>query len=879
MIGQLISHYKILEKLGEGGMGVVYKAQDTRLNRPVALKFLPDRVQKDAEAKARFLQEAQAAAGLNHPGICTIYGVEEHDGALYLAMEYVDGGTLHKFFSEKNPTAETVVQIAIQIGEALAEAHAHGIVHRDIKPDNIMLTSKGQVKVMDFGLAKLKGALKLTRTSSTVGTLAYMAPEQIQGGAVDVRSDLFSFGVLLFEMLTRKLPFRGEHEAAMMYSILNEQPEKIQRYIPDISASCERILEKALEKNPDERYQTAADMVADLRRWKRETSGVQRPISAPLPASPPNSPPLSSGARVESKPPRSSRWIVAAGIGGTVLLVGLLLALHPWSKDASDKKMLVVLPLENASDSTKEYFAEGLTEEITTRLSSLSGLGVIARSSAQNYKGTKKSIKEISAELGVDYILMGTVRWSGSEVRVSPELIKASSGVQVWSQAFDAPFSDVFSLQSDIASKVASALDVKLLKPEAASLSQKLTTNADAYDHYLRGVTYIDRSSIRADQEIAIQMLEQATQLDPSFAAAYGKLSEVQSNMYWFFYDHSERQIELCRQNAEKALQLDPNLSVAHEAMAWYYYHGKLDYPAALKEFGAALALQPNNTDVYYGMAAVYRRQGRMQESVDAFRKSVSGNPRASDIVRQLGETLSLDRQYEEADRVFARASDLAPDDQDWYRERAQNIVLWKGDLSAAQKLISEGFRVSTLRGSQSLDKIDYTIAVMRGDFELAQQVIRKIKSGVDDNQFYYIPSSLLYGELSLLQGAPSRARVFFDSARVLIEHQLKTAPDDERLHSSLGIAYAGLGRTADAIREGERGVELLPIEKEAWRGAYRLADLAFIYTLTGDQEKAVDILQRLLSIPSMLSPKFISLDPKWKSLHGNKRFEAMIAK
>ena len=277
MIGQTISHYHILEKLGEGGMGIVYKAQDTKLNRTVALKFLPDRVQKDASAKARFTQEARAAAGLNHPNICVIHGVEEVDGSLFMIMEHVEGGEL----GEKLPFAKTeeAIKIAAQIGEALQEAHAKGIVHRDIKADNIMLTAKGQAKVMDFGLAKLKGALKLTRTASTVGTLGYMAPEQIQGEEADQRSDIFSFGVLLFEMLTGKLPFRGEHEAAMVYSIVNEEPQDITALKPDLSPLVVNLINRCLEKDPDDRYQTMQDAVSELRRSLKRTSRFSRKLS------------------------------------------------------------------------------------------------------------------------------------------------------------------------------------------------------------------------------------------------------------------------------------------------------------------------------------------------------------------------------------------------------------------------------------------------------------------------------------------------------------------------------------------------------------------------------------------------------------------------
>ncbi len=332
MIGQIISQYKVIEKLGEGGMGIVYKAQDTRLNRTIALKCLPDRVNNDESAKARFLQEAQAAAALNHANICTIYGVEEHDSKLYMAMEFVEGGTL----SGKIPFAkiEDAVDVATQIGDALHEAHIHGIVHRDIKAENIMLTSRGQAKVMDFGLAKLKGAIKLTRTSGTVGTLGYMAPEQIQGGEVDHRSDIFSFGVLLFEMLTGKLPFRGEHEAAMMYSILNEEPEEIQKYLPDVPLELSYLVKTALEKNPDDRFQHMSDVIRDLRRLKKQTSKIHRPGASGE---------YQSYASVQTtsarnivgvaSSPRRKQYLLIGGIGAAVAVVAAIVWLTLFRSD------------------------------------------------------------------------------------------------------------------------------------------------------------------------------------------------------------------------------------------------------------------------------------------------------------------------------------------------------------------------------------------------------------------------------------------------------------------------------------------------------------------------------------------------------------------
>src|ERR1051326_3520919 len=402
MIGQIISHYQILEKLGEGGMGVVYKAQDTRLDRFVALKFLPHHLTANETEKARFLQEAKAASALNHPNVCTIYGIEEHDGQQFIEMEFVDGVTLR----EKLPVEKLndVLTYGIQIADALQEAHSKGIVHRDIKADNVMVNAKNQIKVMDFGLAKLKGTLKLTRTSSTVGTLAYMAPEQIQGGDVDARSDIFSFGAVLFEMITGHMPFRGEHEAAMMYSILNEEPESVQKYPQEISSEIDRIIRRALEKDPADRYQHVDDMVSELRRVQKQSTRVVRPDAA-------NPVPAQGTPQREARPSKNTPWLVAAGVLVLAAIAAFLFMGRPDRGSAgkpdvqTGRKMLVVLPFENLGTPEQEYFADGITEEITSKLSGLSGLGVIARSSAMQYKKSTKPIKQIGEELGVAYIL------------------------------------------------------------------------------------------------------------------------------------------------------------------------------------------------------------------------------------------------------------------------------------------------------------------------------------------------------------------------------------------------------------------------------------------------------------------------------------------
>ncbi len=524
-----------------------------------------------------------------------------------------------------------------------------------------------------------------------------------------------------------------------------------------------------------------------------------------------------------------------------------------------------------------------MTDEVTSRLSGISGLSVIARSSATQYRKTTKTFKQIGEELGVNYILQGTVRWENidgeTHVRVNPTLIKVEDGTQAWSESMESVLSSAFKLQSDIASRVAGAMDVALAKAEKASLETSLTENSEAYDYYLQAIQYSERTVSKSDFEIAVQLFERAIRYDPSFAAAYAKLSYVHSNMYWFFYDHTEGRIEKSRQAAEKAVALSPDLSEAHEAMGWYYYHAKLDYKSALDEFSLALKYRPSNSNVHYGIAAVLRRQGDMAGSVESFKKSIICNPRSSDLVRQLGETQTLLRDYEEADRNYAKAIELTPDVTAIYWEKAKNILLWKGDISEARQVVEECRRQGKDSGSEYfLADMTFEVELLAGNYEGAKAALENESADVIVNdQFQYSPSSLLRAQLETMHGNATAARKYFDSARVQLEREQKAHPADERVYSALGITYAGLGRKEDAIRDGKHGVELLPIEKEAWRGSYRLADLARIYAMTGDQDLALDVLERLLSIPCEVSATFLKIDPRWNSLRENKRFQSLV--
>jgi eukaryotic-like serine/threonine-protein kinase len=875
MIGRTIGHYEILDEIGRGGMGIVYRAKDTKLDRFVALKFLPSSTAIGENDRSRFIQEARAAAALNHPNICTIYDIQDIDGHQFIVMELIDGRNLSRAIHPGPvPAVEQSIAWAIQIGEALAEAHEKGIVHRDVKCENIMVTQKGQIKVMDFGLAKLKGSVRLTRTSSTVGTLGYMAPEQIQGGAADARSDIFSFGVVLYEMLTGMLPFRGEHEAAMMYSILNEEPTPVSTYWKDAPAELVHILNRSLEKDPAERYQSINDMLIELRRLKRDSTRVSR---ASLPAQP-------APVRKEAQRTgfRFSRNIRIAAVALLVLIAGGIAFMRwgiPGGKSGSSVSRIAVLPFENMGTPDQDYFADGITEEITSRLAGISQLGVIARTSAMQYKKTSKTLSQIGNELGVDYVLQGTIRWGAANgavnhVRVNPALVRVSDATEVWSQSFDADVSDVFKIQSEIAANVAGALGLTLVQGERASLETKPTEHSDAYDLYLRGLDYFHRSYEKQDFEIAIRMLQKATSLDSKYALAYATLSEAHSAMYWFHFDHSAERLASAKEAVDAALRLDPGLIDAHLAMGYYYYWGFLDYDHALQEFSVVEKNRPRDSHLLLAVGSVYRRQGKMELALNYMQKAAEYDPQSGELALNLGQTLRLLRRYPESERTLDRTITLRPDALVGYGDKAVLYKLWDNDSKRTWAVLNDALRIGGAGTDPELRYIRVTTALLDRKYEEALSLASSNEFTGYESQYLFAPKSYLLAKIYQGLNQPARARQYFDSTRVLLEEKISKEPLDARYHSLLGLVYAGIGKNEDAIREGKRGFELLPMSREAWRGSFRVFDLAQIDATTGHADEAVELLQQLLSQPTDFSASYIRRLPDFDALHGNKRFQ-----
>jgi serine/threonine protein kinase/tetratricopeptide (TPR) repeat protein len=888
LVDKTVGHFRITEVIGHGGMGVVYKAYDSRLDRVVAIKTVPAHLLKDRATEERFRREAKILAALSHPHIGVIYDIlDQANGCTYLILEYVPGQTLAERIRDGPLPIKESLSVGLQIAESLASAYEKGIVHRDLKPSNIKITPDGNTKVLDFGIAKMlahapaagtgfakEGAPTETATQPgrLIGTPAYMSPEQARGRPIDHRTDIWSFGCVMYEMLTGKVAFEGETISDTIARVIERNPDW-DNLPSDVPGNIRVLLRRCFQKNAHDRLQHIGDAVIEI----RETLNL-------LATTPPLTAPFISLTPHIAVKVRSRR--TAMVIGTTILVFAAIIAVWLVNKKTSvplSKEIrLVVLPFENLGPAEDEYFAAGITDAITARLAVIRGLAVISRQSAIQYKKREKSALQIANELRVDYILEGTVQRErpsdpNSRVRITPQLIKAVDDAHVWAQTYDNGTSEVFRVQSDLAERVAQALDITLVERERRAVQSRPTKNMRAYDFYLRGNDYYHRSFLESDFRIAIGMYENAVELDPKFALAYTQLSRAHAYTYWFYYDRSEQRLAMAKQAADKALQLEPDLPEAHLALGHYYYHGHLDYDRALEEFATARKSQPNNSDLLSFIGYVQRRQGKFEEALANIKRAAELDPLSNTMALDLGQTFMLMRNYPEAERTYERTISLSPDWPEPYYYMARLYLLWEGNTEKAHAVLEQASRNSDSLQDHFIVLKSVLLDVFCGDYEKALAKLSQWKSESFDSQFYFVPKAQLYAQINGLMGNKEVKQAQYESAANILETRIRQEPDDARFHSALGIAYAGLGRKQDAIREGKLAVEMLPVNKEAWRGFHRAKDLAQIYVMVGEFDLAIDQIEFLLSIPGELSMPLLRLEPDWNPLRDHPRFKKLL--
>jgi serine/threonine protein kinase/Flp pilus assembly protein TadD len=860
--------YELLEEVGRGGQGVVFRARQKSLNRTVALKVISLGPWATEAHLKRFRREAEAAASLDHPCIVPIYEVGEREGSCYFSMKFVEGGQLDKVVRRKPIPIRRAVELIAKVARTVHYAHEHGILHRDIKPGNILLDKNGEPHLTDFGLARLLDTQSsVTRTIDVLGTPSYMAPEQALGNQTQLTAatDVYGLGAVLYQLLTGHPPFAGSTTYETIKLLLDSEPRAPRALNLKIDRELSTICLKCLEKDPKRRYSSALELTEDLEHWLKH-----EPIQA-------------HRAGVFS---RGRKW--ARRNPSTAMLVSLSVALAiglgvmVWNRESASPiaKSIAVLPFENLSgDPDNAYLADGVQDEILANLSRIADLKVIGRTSVMQYKsGVARDLRNIGRQLGVANVVEGSVQRSRNRVRVNAQLVDVRSRRQLWGQTYDRDLVDIFAMQSEIAKTLASQLQAKLSPREESAINRPPTTNIAAFELYAQAKNVLAIRNARENLLQAADLLNQAVERDPSFFQAYCQLAHTHDRIYFLGYDHTPARLALAEAAIEAAFRLRPDAGEAHLARAQNLYRGYLEYDAALSELDIARQTLPNNAGVFELKGYIQRRQGKQEEAVRSLERAIELDPRNTFTLQQIGRSYHHLRRYAEEESVLDRALKIDPNNVDTKVARAFVDFHWKADTRLLHQTL-DSIRGINTDAAQDIADGWLICALAERDPDAARAAA--IAAGANPpftDEAVNFSRPFVEGVIARMTNDEDKARSAFSAARAEQEKIIQAQPNYGPPLCVLGLVDAALGRKEEALREGRRAVALLPVEKDAINGVAMIKYLAMIAAWVGDNDLACEQLAVAIHPPSRLTYGQLKLLPFWDSLRGDPRFEKIVA-
>src|SRR5437773_5762400 len=868
--------YELLEEIGRGGQGVVYRARQKSLNRTVALKVIGLGQWATQAHLKRFRREAESAANLDHPCIVPIYEVGEREGSCYFSMKFIDGGQLDEVAKRTPISTRNAAELIAKLARTVHYAHEHGILHRDIKPGNILLDAEGEPHLTDFGLARLlETKSTVTHTMDVLGTPSYMAPEQAVGNNARVSSatDIYGLGAVLYQLLTGHPPFAGGTTYETVRLVLDTEPRQPRLWNPKIDCDLATICLKSLEKDPQRRYSSALALAEDLERWLKH-----EPIRARRTGI------FTRGRKWVRRNPTSA--LLVASLVALAAAIGAMI----WKSEFVQRPPITgiaVLPFENLSqDKENPFFADGVQNDILTKLAKIADLKVISRTSVMKYRSDlERNLREIAKTLGVSHVVEGSVQRAGGRVRVRAQLIDARSDAHLWAEQYDRDVADVFAIQSEIAQQIVNQLRAKLAEAEKAAIAERPTADPVAYAYYTKAKEMDLSVNWEGDEKNLnqkVELLEKATQRDPNFALAYCALAKTQVDLSSMIGEPDNRKhLELAKKAAEAALRLRPDLGETHLELArYYFYAGALtnDYDRAREELAIVRRKLPNNAEALTIEARIGRHENRWDASLANLQKASELDPRNDEIAFYLGQIYFEMRRYSELEQLQTkRAAESGTLDSLGLQSYLARIKLAQGDPVAAQSLLeqvpldySPGFWVWDIR---------FTAALYLRDYDAANRVIAATPAKWADFAFGEQTASWAEGQVARARGDQQKALAAFAAARKKIEAKLGDEAKDAIYLSEVATLDAGLGQKEQAIREARRAVQLMPIAKDSLNGPTLVANLALLYAWTGERARALEHLELIATIPG-LAPTYRNLrfNPCWDDLRGDKRFDKIVA-